>query len=197
MVNWIRIVTSAALVLGLLGCSDGPADEGCVDIQGTCLSCVPEVVRIPFDAVPSLPEGTKTGCASDEQGVPSPTCAVVRCGGHETWGLSFNDNREAILVVTFDPEGDVVRDVEVWGLRYVYDATLDAEAETVSFVAQGGRTATLDWSLVRPALDDACRGARLCDGVCRKLDSDPENCGACGYVCEPGVACVDGECVDE
>lgn len=32
------------------------------------------------------------------------------------------------------------------------------------------------------------------DGRCVDLSSDPTSCGVCGRVCEPGRACVDGEC---
>lgn len=33
-----------------------------------------------------------------------------------------------------------------------------------------------------------------CDGVCRKINVDPNNCGACGVNCLPGEFCVDGVC---
>ncbi len=34
-----------------------------------------------------------------------------------------------------------------------------------------------------------------CDGTCRDTDVDRSNCGACGYVCDVGLACVEGACV--
>jgi hypothetical protein len=44
--------------------------------------------------------------------------------------------------------------------------------------------------------DDGCftEGSTLCDGQCVDTASDPSNCGACGVVCEPAVACVLGTC---
>ena len=35
---------------------------------------------------------------------------------------------------------------------------------------------------------------RLCDGVCRDVSTDLENCGACGSVCAAGRRCVRGMC---
>jgi hypothetical protein len=36
-------------------------------------------------------------------------------------------------------------------------------------------------------------GHTCCDGICRNLNTDPNNCGACGVVCEGGV-CYGGTC---
>jgi hypothetical protein len=38
-------------------------------------------------------------------------------------------------------------------------------------------------------------GAACCNGICTDLDSDANNCGACGYVCAAGNVCVNGSCV--
>jgi hypothetical protein len=37
-------------------------------------------------------------------------------------------------------------------------------------------------------------GADYCDGTCSFLDSDPDNCGACGHVCDGFEYCVGGVC---
>ena len=58
--------------------------------------------------------------------------------------------------------------------------------------------------------DDCCPGARCnnkkkcvcragrtnCAGRCRNLDTDQNNCGACGTECPPGRTCCGGACVD-
>ena len=36
-------------------------------------------------------------------------------------------------------------------------------------------------------------GAVCCNGTCTDLNSDPHNCGACGYVCPAGI-CANGSC---
>ena len=33
-----------------------------------------------------------------------------------------------------------------------------------------------------------------CDGACRDLEADRENCGSCGNVCAAGELCSAGEC---
>lgn len=35
----------------------------------------------------------------------------------------------------------------------------------------------------------------ICNGLCVDLDTDPNNCGACGDTCGGGAACVEGRCV--
>ncbi len=43
---------------------------------------------------------------------------------------------------------------------------------------------------------DCCPNSapRLCSNVCVDFDSDPNNCGGCGNVCEANAACVSGTC---
>jgi hypothetical protein len=38
-------------------------------------------------------------------------------------------------------------------------------------------------------------GDVCCDGTCRDLDSDAQHCGACGRSCEGDLGCCDGDCV--
>ncbi|MDQ3694863.1 MAG: hypothetical protein M3464_14745 [Chloroflexota bacterium] len=38
-------------------------------------------------------------------------------------------------------------------------------------------------------------GFRSCNGVCKNLDADPGNCGACGYDCDPHQTCLSGVCL--
>jgi hypothetical protein len=50
----------------------------------------------------------------------------------------------------------------------------------------------------------SCNGSTGCKGVetccpggpsnCKQLDSDPQNCGACGHVCPPGFVCTAAQC---
>jgi hypothetical protein len=38
-------------------------------------------------------------------------------------------------------------------------------------------------------------GASCCNGTCTDLNSDANNCGACGYVCSANNICANGTCV--
>jgi len=40
-------------------------------------------------------------------------------------------------------------------------------------------------------------GLTLCGRYCKNLQSDSENCGACGKVCPAGTTCVDGVCTHQ
>lgn len=44
---------------------------------------------------------------------------------------------------------------------------------------------------------DCMPGWTLCNGVCEALDSDAQNCGACGNVCGRGTTCAAGQCVTD
>lgn len=41
----------------------------------------------------------------------------------------------------------------------------------------------------------ACAPTNVCDGVCKDLAADVDNCGACGAACDAGDACVEGHCL--
>src|SRR5262245_57644534 len=42
----------------------------------------------------------------------------------------------------------------------------------------------------------ACSGSETsCSGACIDTRSDPDHCGGCGLACDPGQACMAGQCV--
>ena len=44
-------------------------------------------------------------------------------------------------------------------------------------------------------LEECERPFTQCDGECVALESDPNNCGTCRHVCDPGHTCINGNCV--
>ncbi|BEI82892.1 hypothetical protein CcaverHIS002_0307600 [Cutaneotrichosporon cavernicola] len=48
---------------------------------------------------------------------------------------------------------------------------------------------------IPPLLDQSCqKGFLWCDGSCRNIQNDNENCGRCRVMCADGQNCVDGTC---
>jgi hypothetical protein len=62
----------------------------------------------------------------------------------------------------------------------------------------GGNNHWNPWEV--PDAGDACGGTcptrqLCCEGSCKDVESDPQNCGLCGRVCGEGEQCVNGWCV--
>src|SRR4029079_3615691 len=54
-------------------------------------------------------------------------------------------------------------------------------------------------SALNPCDDILCPGGTptCCDGECKNIQTDVENCGACGHACAPHQMCVRGRCACE
>jgi len=90
----------------------------------------PQRARKP---TPPVPAGLKVTCTlGPGTGQPSPNCPVILYGGVRTWAYSFIDNRLAFGVVSFDPNGNILKNVTRNGARYVYKMTVDPIAQAVS-----------------------------------------------------------------
>lgn len=103
-------------------------------------------------------------------------------GGAYSFELQWNTLSNAIDL-TFEGQQNVVLTIEF------IDAANERSTRSLSLQAacdEGG-----------PACGGTC-GETFCDGICEELstfDSDPNNCGGCGIVCEGGV-CEESACVD-
>ena len=57
-----------------------------------------------------------------------------------------------------------------------------------------GVAASCATSATTPSCDDAGAATSLCGALCVDVQTDPENCGACGKACAATEACVAGKC---
>ncbi len=77
---------------------------------------------------------------------PRALCPALAIGGFTYWPLSYLDNRVSFGVVSYDPKGNMVREVEVKGARYVYKIAKDGadSSGSVSFWGQANQKVTLN-----------------------------------------------------
>lgn len=109
---------------------------------------VPTIAYVPANSHPPLPPGLQLACIKDAgSGAPtSDTCPVVKYQGVNTWAFSFADNRSSFAIVSFDERGNLLRNVEKPGARYVFDAMTSMPNQTVTFVGQAANFVTVPWS---------------------------------------------------
>lgn len=101
-----------------------------------------------------------------------------------------------------DDDGDGLIDAEDVGCESALD-TDERDPDDLSVVwCSNGQDDDGDGAVDFPA-DDGCAAAGdfceevdfiQCDGVCLDGQTDANNCGVCGTVCERGVECIDGYC---
>ena len=95
----------------------------------------------------SRPAGMQLGCmANPVSGGASKTCPVVKYQGITTFAYSYNDNRMAFALVSYDAQKNIVRNVEHPGPRYIYNAVSSLPNQTVMFVGQSEMNAAVPWS---------------------------------------------------
>jgi hypothetical protein len=131
---WLAAVSAAALGL----CAGSPAyaqSKATIDF-------------VPATSHPPLPAGLQLACIREAgSGAPSSdTCPVVKYQGITTWAFSYADNRVSFALVSYDERGQVVRNVEKPGARYLFDAMSNEPSQTVMFVGQARRNVLVPWS---------------------------------------------------
>ncbi|HEV2718375.1 MAG TPA: hypothetical protein VG323_00030 [Thermoanaerobaculia bacterium] len=104
------------------------------------------IISVPKPPGP-IPAGLKqtvfSGPDTFDRNAPCPALAI---GGFTYFPFSYDDNRVSFGVVSYDPKGNVVGNVEVKGARYVYKITKDGSGTTgsVSFWGQANQHVTMD-----------------------------------------------------
>jgi hypothetical protein len=116
--------------------------------QAQAVPHTPQVKYEPVAAHPPIPAGLNAACtkAPDDGYQASKTCPVIYYGANKTWIYSFDDNRTAFALVTYDPAGNVVQNVTRDGARYVFDALSDDKGQRITIVGQAKNYITLNWS---------------------------------------------------
>ncbi len=156
-------------------CCDGSApcmDDGFVCIEGTCAP--PRAFGEPCTE--------DTHCSSNlclDSGHCSQACTTEGdCPPAPEWSCATLDGYPSLMCQCTSSGPDACD-----GHDNDCDGTVDdgATCEEPGFTCQAGAC--------------ACAPSNWCDGVCKDLASDPENCGACGAVCDASATCVGGHCL--
>lgn len=73
-------------------------------------------------------------------------CPLLRWGDYTYWVYSPINNSSSMAIVAYDPSGAIVQQWVRDGARYVNAITVDADAQTVTFVGQGDLTIRMTWA---------------------------------------------------
>ena len=116
---------------------------------------VPTVLQVAGASAPaSLPAGAVVSCAKS---AVDPTlvsyCSVVKWGRWTYWAFSYTDNRTSLLIAPYDETGAIATQApwpeEETGARYLWQASVDTTAQTVTFSGQAPGSVTMTWDQLR------------------------------------------------
>ncbi|MCU6793178.1 Ig-like domain repeat protein [Paenibacillus sp. WQ 127069] len=127
---------------GTVTFKDGSLTMGTATLSST----VPAVATVPNQ--PAVPSGMKVSCYSGPDTFTSVDCPVVKWGDYTYWAFSYNDNRDSLGIVAYDSSGTVVKQWERTGTRYLWQITVDASAQSITFWGQGTSNATVEWGFL-------------------------------------------------
>jgi hypothetical protein len=135
-------VDPAAQTVSVWGQANAKVDIAWADLPQSA----PQITTLPAASAPPPPPGLKTFCATGPGSQESTTCPVIQYHGYTTWIYSFLDNRSAYGVVSYNAQGQVVRNTTSNGARYIYKITSDPAARTLSLWGQADDKAVIAWS---------------------------------------------------
>lgn len=103
-------------------------------------------------APPLVPAGLVVKChVGPTNPAAAALCPVLKWNGHSYWAYSFADNRNALAIVAYDPQGQRVGRWDVTGTRWLNAITVDATARTATFVGEKGTKITRTWDALSPS----------------------------------------------
>jgi hypothetical protein len=109
------------------------------DTTATSLTA-PIVVTVPPANAPTIPQGFHSPFSFTPSGAP-----VIQWNGYTYWAYSYTDNRMAMAIVAYDAKGQIVKQWEKPGARYLTSITVDAEGKTITLTGQANLTTVLSW----------------------------------------------------
>ncbi|MDB5054147.1 MAG: hypothetical protein JWM44_2197 [Bacilli bacterium] len=108
--------------------------DGSNEIGSSTLSETTPTVNENYPLTPpSIPSGLKVTCGT--------SCPILDWGVYSFWIFSYIDNRTSYEIVAYDSSGNIVRQWEQTGDRYMSDITVDSSAKTITFLGQAGNLA--------------------------------------------------------
>lgn len=127
--------------------ADAPVADGAyADAARDAGPATPIAVQVPLASAPTVGAWHASCVVSDTDTTGTSTCWVIQWRQWTYWALSNTDNRNAFLIVGVDAAGNLKSaGVERSGARYLWQATVDGAAMTVSYAGQGG-VVTLSWA---------------------------------------------------
>jgi hypothetical protein len=107
----------------------------------------PIVIKLPGTSQYTIPPGLKVDCIPDQNALKSAPldCPVIDWNEYIYWAYSYLDNRDAIVIVAYDIDGNIVKQWKKSGARYIYKITVDAAAATVTFWGQADKKIVMTW----------------------------------------------------
>jgi len=111
------------------------------------LPVLPEAGKVPASVHPKIPDGSKMVCfASADVMGKMDTCMVLQWKSYTYWAYSYYDNRVSMNIVVYDDQGNIVKQWEKPGARYLYNITVDPAKQTVTFWGQANQSVAMTWS---------------------------------------------------
>merc|ERR1712038_2102954 len=99
------------------------------------------VIEVAKSSVPFTPDNLKLTTWPETS---SRTIPVLKWQDETFWAFSFHDNRLAFQIVSFDSQGNMVREWYKPGARYLDEIQVDVESRMIVFVGQS-RTVSISF----------------------------------------------------
>ncbi|MDH6064664.1 hypothetical protein [Umezakia ovalisporum] len=104
----------------------------------------PIVVTVPPANAPTIPQGFHSPFTFTPSAAP-----VIQWNGYTYWAYSYADNRMAMAILAYDAKGQIVKQWEKPGARYLTSITVDSAQKTIILTGQANQTTVLSWDELR------------------------------------------------